>query len=352
MRGRDTNALGSLTNFVLSLLRLGTAAAWRSALDVDQAGSGGAVTSVFGRTGAVTAAAGDYAASEVDALPAGNLTGTDVAAQLNELDSNKIETSEKGAPDGVATLDGSGKVPTAQLPSTIVGAVEYQGTWNANTNSPDLGGSSPDKGDYYVVSVAGSTSLGGITDWGLGDWAIYNGAAWEKVDNSEAVSSVFGRTGAVVLTTAGETDDSTLEVNSSKLRVKDGGITVAKLATAVKTLTVSFVIDGGGQAITTGIKGDLVIDFDFTIKQVTLLADQSGSIVIDLWKDTYANYPPTNADSICASAKPTISSATKSQDSTLTGWTVNGSAGDIIRINVDSITTCTRVLVSLKVERR
>lgn len=80
------------------------------------------------------------------------------------------------------------------------GGVKYQGTWNANTNTPDLGASTPDQGFYYVVSVAGSTSLGGITDWQIGDWAIYNGAAWQKVDNTDAVISVAGRQGAVVLT--------------------------------------------------------------------------------------------------------------------------------------------------------
>src|SRR6266478_2257713 len=86
---------------------------------------------------------------------------------------------------------------------------------------------------------------------------------------------------------------------------------------------IPFVIDGGGLAITTGIKGDLQIPFACTITSWTLLADQSGSIVIDLWKDTYANYPPTIADTITASAKPTLSSATKNTSSTLTGWTTS-----------------------------
>lgn len=115
--------------------------------------------------------------------------------------------------------------------------------------------------------------------------------------------------------------------------------------------TVPFTIDGGGVAITTGIKGDVEIPFAGTIVAVRTLADQSGSIVVDLWKDTYANYPPTIADTITASAKPTISTATKAQDTTLTGWTVTVAAGDIIRFNVDSITTCTRVLVSLTIRR-
>jgi len=115
--------------------------------------------------------------------------------------------------------------------------------------------------------------------------------------------------------------------------------------------SLTFVIDGGGSAITTGQKGHLEIPFACTIQQVTMLADQSGSIVVDIWKDTYANFPPTDADSITASAPPTISSAQKSQDSTLTGWTKSISSGDILAFNVDSCTTITRVTISLKVER-
>ncbi|MBU2060165.1 MAG: hypothetical protein KKB38_20840, partial [Gammaproteobacteria bacterium] len=84
---------------------------------------------------------------------------------------------------------------------------------------------------------------------------------------------------------------------------------------------VTFIIDGGGSAITTGLKGFIELPWAGTIERVSLLADQSGSIVIDIWKDTYANFPPTDADSITASAPPTISSATKAEDETLTGWT-------------------------------
>lgn len=138
---------------------------------------------------------------EVQSLTFVGATVTETAPGEVEIEFVLPEIPEVGVPGGAASLDGGGKVPTSQLPSTVLGSVEYQGTWNANTNSPDLGASSPSKGDYFVVSTAGSTSLGGISDWAVGDWAIYNGSAWEKVDNSEAVTSVAGRTGAVVLGT-------------------------------------------------------------------------------------------------------------------------------------------------------
>ena len=117
------------------------------------------------------------------------------------------------------------------------------------------------------------------------------------------------------------------------------------------TTNLVFIIDNNGTAITTGIKGDLQIPYACTILGNTALADQSGSIVVDVWKDTYANYPPTDADSITASAPITISSATKSTDSTLTGWTTSVTAGDVLRFNVDSITTITRVCIMIKVKR-
>ena len=119
---------------------------------------------------------------------------------------------------------------------------------------------------------------------------------------------------------------------------------------AGETRDICFIIDGGGSAITTGEKGHLEIPFKCEIERVTLLADASGSIVIDIWKDTYANFPPTDADSIVASAPPTLSSAQKSQDATLTDWTKSIAAGDILAFNVDSATTVKRVLLSLKVK--
>ena len=116
-------------------------------------------------------------------------------------------------------------------------------------------------------------------------------------------------------------------------------------------VSITFIIDGGGSAITTGIKGDLEIPFACTIAQATMLADQSGSIVVDVWKDTYANYPPTDADSITASAPPTITTAAKSQDSTLTGWTKAIVTGSTLRFNVDSCTTIERCTLALKVSK-
>lgn len=169
------------------------------------------------------------------------------------------------------------------------------------------------------------------------------------------LSAVIGRGLASARPAAGtsgrlyySTDTATLERDSGSAWESVEG-NVAGGSGQVSTL--NFVIDGGGAAITTGVKGDLVVDFACTITGVTLLADQSGSIVVDIWKDSYANHPPTVADTITASAKPTISSATKSQDTTLSGWSTSISAGQILRFNVDSVTSIQRLTVALKVSR-
>ena len=95
------------------------------------------------------------------------------------------------------------------------------------------------------------------------------------------------------------------------------------------------------------------IPFDCTINAWTLLADQSGSIVIDIWKDTYANFPPTDADAMPGAGKePTLSGVAKNQDTTVTDWTdYTITAGEVLRFNVDSVTTVERVTLSLKVTK-
>lgn len=116
--------------------------------------------------------------------------------------------------------------------------------------------------------------------------------------------------------------------------------------------TLTFIIDGGGSAITTGQKGHLEIPFACTILGWTILADVSGSIVVDVWKDTYANFPPTVADTIAGTEKPTLASVQKNQDLALATWTTLINAGDILAFNVDSAATVTRVTLSLKVRKR
>ena len=110
--------------------------------------------------------------------------------------------------------------------TAMAGFVNYEGTWNASTNTPTLTSSVGTKGDYYVVSTTGSTNLNGITTWTQGDWAIFNGSAWEKVDNTDLVTSVAGRTGAITLTTADVSGLGTIATQaSSNVSITGGSIT-------------------------------------------------------------------------------------------------------------------------------
>jgi hypothetical protein len=141
----------------------------------------------------------------------------------------------------------------------------------------------------------------------------------------------------------------TKTVDASELTT--GALDTARLSTNIKTLTITFIIDGGGSAITTGQKGHLEIPFACTLTAWTLAADVAGAIVIDVWKDTYANFPPTDADAMPGAGKePTIAATNqKAQDTDISDWTTKAiAAGDILAFNVDSCTTITRVTLSLK----
>lgn len=131
--------------------------------------------------------------------PISTATQTALDAKQASLGFTPENSANKGAANGYASLDANAKLAAAQLPDAVVGATVYQGAWNASTNSPSLASGTGTQGHYYVVSVAGSTNIDGITDWEVGDWAIFNGTVWEKVDNTEKVSSVAGKTGVVTL---------------------------------------------------------------------------------------------------------------------------------------------------------
>lgn len=122
--------------------------------------------------------------------------------------------------------------------------------------------------------------------------------------------------------------------------------------TAIQQGAIAFGIgDASGDVITTGPKGSIEVPYACSIVGWTLLADVSGSIVIDVWKDSYVNYPPTVADTIAGTQKPTISAATKGQNLTLSSWTPALNAGDILRFNVDSCSGIHQASLTLRTAR-
>lgn len=123
------------------------------------------------------------------------------------------------------------------------------------------------------------------------------------------------------------------------------------LSANAKTGNIIAQFDGGPSPITTGVKGYLPLDFSGVFLGWTLVGDVTGSIVVDIWKDSYANALPTVADTITASAKPTISGGIKGQSSVLTGWTTSFSAGDILGFNIDSNSAIKFATLALKVQK-
>ncbi len=108
-------------------------------------------------------------------------------------------------------------------------------------------------------------------------------------------------------------------------------------------IIVDFVIDGGGNVITAGFAGELRVP-EGTITSISLITDSStGTLVLDIWVDTYANIPLTVADTITAAAKPTMTNVRKYRDTTLTGWDTSVPADAFMGFNVDTITGYKRV---------
>lgn len=165
------------------------------------------------------------------------VTMPDANVNLGLIDT-AIQSSEKGANNGVATLDSGGKVPVSQLPNSVM---EFQGAWNASTNSPTLADGAGNAGDVYRVSVAGTQDLGsGSQSYGVGDWVMYNGSIWQHSPATDAVTSVNGQTGAVSLTTTNISEGTNLYFTDTRARtaavadsITDGVTNIAPSQNAV-----------------------------------------------------------------------------------------------------------------------
>lgn len=203
-----TNLSGQITNAQLvnpsltingSLVNLGSSttvtAATPNALTAGTGLSGGSFTGASAATFALantTVTAGSYGSAANTTPFTVDAQGRLTAAASTPIAILSQQITDKGAANGVASLDATGVVPLAQLPASIAGAVSYQGGWNASTNTPTLSSGIGTKGYYYIVTTAGTTTLNGINLWSVGDWAVFDGTAWEKVNgsSSEAFSNI------------------------------------------------------------------------------------------------------------------------------------------------------------------
>lgn len=161
----------------------------------------GTATTQANNASASASAASTSATNASNSASAAATSATNAANSASTAASSASSiTGIEGQPNGIATLDSGGHLSASQIPLSLVGALQYQGVWNASTNSPTLTSGTGTKGQYYKVSVAGSTTVDGNSTWNVGDSIIFDGTTWDKIDGiSSEVVSVAGRTGVVTL---------------------------------------------------------------------------------------------------------------------------------------------------------
>lgn len=295
---------------------------------------------------------------------------------ITDLEASKISSFQQPivvpVADFVAALN---EIETAIgggiIPSTIVLTDNHILVGNASNVATDV----PMSGDATIVASGQITvtKSGGVA---FGSAAFDSASAFDAAGTAaaavaaipDASSSTFGLSkvdGTTITAAAGVLSANpasfpagtipvqTIVVNNHKV-VKGNG---SNQGAAVDDLTdIILVLDGGGSALASGARFNTFIDFGGTIQQVTMLADQSGSVNLDIQVCSYANYAPgthpVSGDSITGASPPDISTASKYQDATLTGWTTALTAGSCVSLTATgAATSITRVTCALKVAK-
>jgi hypothetical protein len=175
-------------------------------------------------------------AEKIKVITNGGGTSQTVLDTLASLQTqiNNIYPSQTGNAGKFLTTNG-----TIVSWASVAGGLSYQGTWNASTNTPTLASGVGVNGYYYIVATAGSTNLDGITDWQIGDWLMFNGTVWQKIDQSNLVTSVNGQTGAVSLTTTNINEGTNLYYTDTRARASVSAGTGISYSSATGVITNS-----------------------------------------------------------------------------------------------------------------
>lgn len=191
----------------------------------------GGVTSFNTRTGAIT------------------LTSGDVTGALTFTPENVANKSNDTALGTSATLYPTQNAVKVYVDSATAGGVILQGDWNAATNTPNITGTTQ-TGFAWRVSVAGNTNLGGITDWLVGDLAVKSATGWIKIDNTESVTSVFGRFGTVVAQNGDYTSDQVTEGTTNLYYTNARSRAALSAGTGISYDSATGVISSAGGSVT------------------------------------------------------------------------------------------------------
>lgn len=220
-----------------------------------------------------------FEVSAISAATTRTITVPDANVDLG-LIATAIQSSEKGSALGVATLDAGGKVPASQLPNSVM---EYLGTWAASTNTPTLVNGVGNAGDVYIASDSGTVDFGaGNISFAAGDWVIYDGSQWQKSVNSNAVASVNGFTGIVVLDTDDISEGSNLYFTETRVRDTDlAGFTSGAGSVTSSDSVLSAIEKLDGNNLATQDDVDDLVTLSGVAVNSTDLGSFSGEIIPD-----------------------------------------------------------------------
>jgi hypothetical protein len=154
----------------------------------------------------------------------------------------------------------------------VAGGLDYQGTWDASTNTPTLASGVGINGYYYITATAGSTNLDGITDWQIGDWLLFNGTVWQKIDQSNLVTSVNGQTGAVSLTTTNINEGTNLYYTDARAR------TAISAGTGISYDSATGVVTNASPDQTVSLTGSGATTVTGTYPNFTIASTGGGSV--------------------------------------------------------------------------
>ena len=273
-------------NGTASIVKIGPV----NAADITAALGSAPVTSVTA-TGPLASTGGatpNITISQSNSTTSGYLSSTDwntFNGKQAALGYTPINSTLLGAANGVATLNSSGQLTAAQIPASLLGAMQFQSVWNASTNTPALTSSTGTAGNFYIVSVAGTTALNGITQWNVGDMAVFDGGVWNKIDGQASeVTSVAGRVGAVTLAYADISGLGTMaQQTASSVAITGGtisGVTITgNISGTASNVTGTVAVANGGTGVTSSTgTGSVVLSTSPTL--VTPALGTPSSVVL------------------------------------------------------------------------
>ena len=190
-------------------------------------------------------------------LNVGEVVAPDLAEKI------KVITNGGGTSQVVIdTLESlQSQIDVLEAEVALLTSLTYKGTWDASTNTPALASSVGAKGDYYIVSVAGTTNLDGITDWQPGDWVIFNGTVWQKLDQSWATAGVNDNITSMVGLTGGISSPDFIQFDTAATVTPTEG----RLQWDASEGTLQFGLAGGNVNLQLGMENIARVKNDDTV---------------------------------------------------------------------------------------